>query len=68
MDLIFEFSESQDDYKHILVTVCYLRKYVAVRPLKSKTSEEVIQDLKDIYLDIGLPDIIQHDQGSSQIV
>ena len=38
-------------------------KYVAVRPLKSKTSEEVIQILKDISIDLGLPNIIQHDQG-----
>ena len=63
MDLICDFSESEDGYKHILVTVCYLSKYVAVRPLKSKTSEEVIKNLKNIYLDMGLPDIIQHDQG-----
>ena len=63
MDLICDFSESEDGYKHILVTVSYLSKYVAVRPLKSKTSEEVIKNLKNIYLDMGLPDIIQHDQG-----
>ena len=62
MDLICDLSESEDGYKHILVTVCYLSKYVAVRPLKSKTSEEVIKNLKNIYLDMGLPDIIQHDQ------
>ena len=38
MDLICDFSESKDGYKHIFVTVCYLSKNVAVRPLKSKTS------------------------------
>ena len=63
MDLICDLPESEEGYKHILVTVCYLSKYVAVRPLKTKTSQEVIQNLKDIYLDMGLPDIIQHDQG-----
>ena len=63
MDLICDLPESAEGYKHVLVTVCYLSKYVVVRPLKSKTSEELIQNLKDIYLDIGLPDIIQHDQG-----
>ena len=52
MDLICDFSKSKDGYKHILVSVCYLSNYVAVRPLKSETSEEVIQNLKD-----------QHDQG-----
>ena len=66
MDLICDLSESEDGYKHILVNVCYLSKYVAVRKyvavLKSKTTEEIIKNLKDIYLDMGLPDIIQHDQ------
>ena len=33
------------------------------RPLKTKTSEEVIQQLKDIYLEVDLPKVIQHDQG-----
>ena len=34
-----------------------------VRPLKTKTADEVTENLKDIYLDVGVPDIIQHDQG-----
>ena len=63
MDLICDLCESEDGYKLVLVIVCYLNKYVVVRPLKTKTSEEVIQYLKDVYLDMGLPDIIQHDQG-----
>ena len=63
MDLICDLVESAEGYKHILVTVCYLSKYVVARPLKSKTSEEVIQNLTDIYLDVGLPHVIQHDQG-----
>ena len=55
--------ETPDGYKHVLVTVCYLSKYVAARPLKTKTTTEVIQQLQDIFLELGLPDIIQHDQG-----
>ena len=43
------------------MTICYVSKYVVVRPLKSKTSEEVIQNIKD--LDMGLPDVIQHYEG-----
>ena len=62
MGLICDLSEGEDGYKHVLVPVCYLSKYVVVHPLKSKISE-VIQNLKDIYLDMGLPDIILHDQG-----
>ena len=36
-------------------------KYVAVRALKSKSKDEVIRELQDIYLELGLSDIIQHD-------
>ena len=69
MDHICDFSDSNDGYRHILVNVCYLSKYVAVRPLKSNTSEEVIQNLKNIYIDMGLPDIIQTiKEGSSQVM
>ena len=46
MDLICDLPESEDGYKHSLVTVIYLSKYVAVRPLKTKTSQEVIQNLR----------------------
>ena len=48
---------------HILVRVCYFPKYVMARALKTKTTSEVTGQLEDIYLDLGLPDIIQHDQG-----
>ena len=63
MDLICDLPVTRLGFKHILVTVCYLSKYVLARPLKTKTSEEVIQQLKDIYLEVGLPKVIQHDQG-----
>ena len=36
---------------------------VMARALKTKTSEEVIDQLHDIYLDVGLPSVIQHNQG-----
>ena len=38
-DFICDFTDSEEVYKHILDIVCYLSKYVAVRPVKSKTSE-----------------------------
>ena len=50
-------------YLHILVAVCYLSKFVVARPLKRKTSAEVIDGLRDLYLTYGVPGIIQHDQG-----
>ena len=68
MDPICDFSESEDGYKHILVTVCYLSKYVEVRPLKSKTSEEVIKNLKDIYLIWDYPILFSTTKGTSSQV
>ena len=63
MDLICDLPVSSEGFKHVLVTVCYLSKFVVVRPLKRKTSEEVIQNLQEIYVTMGLPEIIQHDKG-----
>ena len=55
MDLICDLPETSDGYKHILVTVCYLSKYIVARALKSKTTSDVIGQLEDIYLGMGLP-------------
>ena len=63
IDLICDMPITSNGYKHILVIVCYLSKYIPARPLKSKTTKEVIENLTDIYIQVGLPDIIQHDQG-----
>ena len=43
--------------------MCYLIKYVMARPLKSKSTEKVISLLQDVYLQVGLLDISQHDKG-----
>ena len=55
--------ENEFGYLDILVAVCYLSKFVVARPLRRKTSAEVIAGLQDIYLTFGVPAIIQHDQG-----
>ena len=47
MDLICDLPETSDGYKHVLVTVCYLSKYVVARPLRTKTTSEVISQLED---------------------
>ena len=56
---------SHDGYLHILVAVCYLSKFVIAtrKPLKAKRSSEVIEKLRSMYLTLGIPDIVQHDQG-----
>ena len=35
---------------------------MVARALRSKTSEHVLEDLQDIYLDVGLPNVIQNEQ------
>ena len=40
-----------------------ISKYVMGRAVKTKTTSEVTGQLEDIYLDLGLPDIIQHNQS-----
>ena len=63
IDLVTDLPSNSLGYKHIIVVVCYLSKYVAVRPLLTKTTQSVLEALTDIYLTYGVPSIIQHDQG-----
>ena len=63
IDLISDFGAENYEYKHILVTTCYLSKFVCARPLTSKRSCEVIYNLQQIFLTYGVADTMQHDQG-----
>ena len=50
-------------FRHFLVIVCYLTKFMVARALKTKTTKEVLEKLQEIYLTYGVPQVIQHDQG-----
>ena len=63
MDLITDLPANPEGYRHVLVVVCYLTKFVAARALQSKTTKSVINALSEIYLIYDVPAIIQHDQG-----
>ena len=63
MDLVTDLPLNSQGYKHLLVVVCYLSKFVAARALFSKTTKSVTDALSEIYLIYGVPTIIQHDQG-----
>ena len=63
IDLISDFGAVNDEFKHILVAVCYLSKFICARPLKSKTNREVISNLTEIFVIYGQPEVLQHDQG-----
>ena len=63
IDLVCDLQENSHGYKHLLVTTCYLSKFCAVRPLRTKKSSEVLSQLESIYFTLGVPQVIQHDQG-----
>ena len=63
IDLVNNMPANDFGYLHILFVVCYLSKFVVARPLKTKTSAEVVSELRGIYLTFGVPSSIQHDQG-----
>ena len=64
IDLVCNMSRTAFGFQHILVIVCYLSKFFITRPLKTKTSREILVCLQDIYLSIGVPKILQHDKGT----
>ena len=63
IDLICNMPKNPEGYQHILVAVCYLSKFVVARPLRFKTTKEVLDQLVTIYMTYGVPKSLQHDQG-----
>ena len=55
VDLVCDLPRSKDGYLHLLIAVCYLSKYVVARPLRSKRSRDVIDQVNDIIPDIWNP-------------
>ena len=56
---------------YIVVIVCYLTKFVVAWSLKTKTYTEILDRLPEIYLNLGVPKILQYDQGpefSSKVI
>ena len=51
-------------YKFLLVYKDHLTKFSVLRPIKTKTAEEVCQVLVEIFCLIGSPHILQSDNGS----
>lgn len=56
-------SQADGDFKFILVYQDHLTKFVRLRPLKSKTAEEVAYHITDIFCELGAPTILQSDNG-----
>ena len=63
VDLIDMQSQPDGSYKIILNYQDHLTKMVILRPLQSKTAEEVAYQLVDIFCLQGAPSILQSDNG-----
>ncbi|XP_045138260.1 KRAB-A domain-containing protein 2-like [Portunus trituberculatus] len=63
VDLIDMQSQQDGEYQFILNYQDHLTKFVCLRPLKTKTAEEVAYHLVDIFCDKGAPHILQSDNG-----
>ena len=45
IDLVTDLPANSHGYKHIIVAVCYLTKFVTARPLSTKTTQSVLDAL-----------------------
>ena len=51
-------------YRYVLSVMDVFSRYIWLRPLARKTSKAVAAELKAIYMENGLPIVLQSDQGS----
>ncbi|KAJ8881001.1 hypothetical protein PR048_017474 [Dryococelus australis] len=63
VDLIDMQREPDRDYKFTLNYQDHLTKFVVLRPLKTKTADEVADVILDIFCLLGTPNILRSDNG-----
>ena len=63
LDLIDKQSEPDGYYRFIMNYQDHLTKFTILRPLKTKTAEEVAYQIMDIFCMFGAPFILQSDNG-----
>ncbi|XP_025262931.1 KRAB-A domain-containing protein 2-like [Camponotus floridanus] len=63
LDLTDMQSEPDKDYRFIMNYQDHLTKFTILRPLKTKTAEEMAYQLIDIFCLFGAPCILQSDNG-----
>ncbi|QQP35498.1 Uncharacterized protein FKW44_023745, partial [Caligus rogercresseyi] len=56
-------STADREYRFIMVYQDHLTKFVCLRPLKTKTADEVAGQLVKKFCDKGAPQILQSDNG-----
>jgi hypothetical protein len=65
LDAVGPFRTAPGGYKHILVAVDKLTKWIEVRPVVKVTSEEVVKFIGDIKHHFGVPNMIITDLGTA---
>ena len=63
VDLTDMQSQTDQGYEFIMVYQDHLSKSVLLRPLQSKTTEEIAFQISDIFLTFGVPCILHSDNG-----
>ena len=64
IDLSTDLPKSPEGYKHLLVIIDVFTGFVILRPVKNKEMETIARKLFKIFCLIGLPKILQSDNGT----
>lgn len=67
VDTSVHLPESPDGYRALLVAIDVFTGFIVLKPLKDTTAETVAKELWDIFAIIGIPKILQSDNGSEFI-
>jgi hypothetical protein len=63
IDLFTNVPMSERGHQHVLVVVDVATRFCFLKPLRSKTSHEILQKLFKVWMYFGFPKIIQSDNG-----
>ncbi len=64
-DFLGPFPESKRGYKFVILIVDIVSRFVILRPLKTKSVEEVSMVILEVFANFGIPQVVQHDQDPS---
>ena len=67
IDCAVDFPESRNGFKHMLIVVDTLSRYVVTKPLKSMSGESLARALYEVYALFGPPKSMQSDNGTEFI-
>jgi hypothetical protein len=65
IDLIGPFITTEDGFNFVLIVVDVLTRFIVLRPIQSKSAEEIAMTLLHLFADFGAPKIMQCDRDKS---